>query len=59
MKNTMYECEKCGSHNVEIQKWVNANTDEILCDNYETENGWYYCNNCQQHYQGLVIKEVA
>lgn len=56
---TMYECKKCGSHDVEIQKWVDPNTNEILSDTFDTEEGWYCCNNCEEHHQGLVIKEVA
>jgi Zn finger protein HypA/HybF involved in hydrogenase expression len=56
---TMYECKICGSNNVQIQKWIDANTNEILNDTYETENGWYYCDNCEEHEQDLIAKEVA
>jgi len=41
-------CTNCGSQNVEIKKWVNANTDEVGTD-CEDEYGW--CPDCECHYE--------
>ena len=39
-------CSNCGGTNVEIKKWVNANTDEVGTD-CEDEYGW--CPDCEGH----------
>jgi hypothetical protein len=41
-------CSECGSQNVEIKKWVNANTDEVGTD-CEDEYGW--CPDCDEHHE--------
>jgi len=41
-------CTNCGSQNVEIKKWVNANTDEVGTD-CEDETGW--CPDCEGHHE--------
>ena len=41
-------CSNCGSKNVEIKKWVNANTDEVGTD-CEDETGW--CPDCEGHHE--------
>jgi hypothetical protein len=41
-------CSNCGGQNVEIKKWVNANTDEVGTD-CEDETGW--CPDCNEHHE--------
>lgn len=36
-------CNECGSMTVEVQAWINANTDEFISD---IDNGDRYCDDC-------------
>lgn len=42
-----YVCSECGSPNVQIQAWVNANTNEYASDLYGSGECW--CENCEKH----------
>ena len=46
-------CTNCGSQNIEIKKWVNANTDEVGTD-CEDETGW--CPDCDGHHEVELLK---
>jgi hypothetical protein len=46
-------CTNCGSQNIEIKKWVNANTDEVGTD-CEDETGW--CPDCEGHHEVELLK---
>lgn len=50
----LWLCPYCGSDNVDIKKWVNANSDEVGTD-CEEENG--YCNDCKEHGE-LILCDV-
>ena len=41
-------CYNCGSHNVQIKAWVDANTLKFkdLCDSHDDEDN--YCDECQE-----------
>lgn len=41
-------CEECGSIHIEVQAWVNANTDEFISD-VENDNNGQWCNECENH----------
>lgn len=41
-------CEKCGSIHIEIQAWINANTDEFISD-VENGNDGQWCSECESH----------
>lgn len=41
-------CEKCGSIHIEVQAWINANTDEFISD-VENGNDGQWCNECENH----------
>lgn len=51
-------CPNCGSDNVDIKKWVNANSDEVGTDCEEDEG---YCNDCEEKGELILstIKETA
>lgn len=51
--NHRYVCSECGSPNVQIQAWVNANTNEYVSDLYGSGGCW--CENCEKH---TKLKEV-
>lgn len=48
-----YVCSECGSSNIQIQAWVDANTNEYVSDLYD--NGECWCENCKKH---TKLKEV-
>lgn len=42
-----YVCSECGSPNVQVQAWVNANTNEYVDD--ITDNSECWCEDCGKH----------
>jgi hypothetical protein len=53
-KKTLWLCPHCGSDNVEIKNWVNANTGIVGTD-CEDERG--YCQDCESHGE-LILSSV-
>jgi hypothetical protein len=51
---TLWLCPHCGSDNVEIKKWVNANTNEVGTDCEEEEG---YCLDCEEHGE-LILSTI-
>ena len=51
--NHRYVCSECGSPNIQIQAWVNANTNEYI-DNI-TDDSECWCGDCMKH---TKLKEV-
>lgn len=47
-----YCCSQCGGTNIQVQAWVNANTNEYVDDIGEGE---CWCENCQKH---TTIREI-
>lgn len=48
-----YVCSECGSPNIQVQAWVNANTNEYVDD--ITDNAECWCEDCDKH---TKLKEV-
>lgn len=48
-----YVCSECGSPNIQVQAWVNANTNEYVDD--ITDNAECWCEDCGEH---TKLKEV-
>lgn len=48
-----YVCSECGSPNIQVQAWVNANTNEYVDD--ITDNAECWCEDCGKH---TKLKEV-
>ena len=48
-----YVCSECGSPNVQVPAWVNANTNEYVSDLYNSGECW--CEDCMKH---TKLKEV-
>lgn len=48
-----YCCSECGGTNVQVQAWVNANTNEYVDD--ITDNAECWCEDCMKH---IKLKEV-
>ena len=48
-----YVCSECGSPNVQVPAWVNANTNEYVSDLYNSDECW--CEDCEKH---TKLKEV-
>lgn len=44
--NHRYVCSECGSPNIQVQAWVNANTNEYVDD---IGGGECWCEDCQKH----------
>ena len=42
-----YKCIDCGGVNVEIESWVDCNTDELCGD--VRDGGYCFCRDCQKH----------
>lgn len=51
--NHRYICSECGSPNIQVQAWVNANTNEYVDD--ITDNAECWCEDCGKH---TKLKEV-
>ena len=51
--NHRYVCSECGSPNIQVQAWVNANTNEHVDD--ITDNAECWCEDCGKH---TKLKEV-
>lgn len=51
--NHRYVCSECGSPNIQVQAWVNANTNEYVDD--ITDNAECWCEDCMKH---TKLKEV-
>ena len=47
-------CEECGSTNVEITAWVDANTNEYVSDSDDSE----WCSECEAHNTLIYIERV-
>lgn len=43
----MYCCSECGGTNVQVQAWVDANTNEFISD--VDDDGSCWCEDCQKH----------
>ena len=62
MKNeleTKVYCAECGSTNVQIMAWVNANTNDfcsLVNDPPESEDCW--CDNCEEHVDLLTLPQL-
>ena len=52
-ENSRYVCSECGSTNIQVQAWVNANTNEYVDD--ITDNAECWCEDCGKH---TKLKEV-
>lgn len=51
--NHRYVCSECGSTNIQVQAWVNANTHEYVDDIIDNAECW--CEDCGKH---TKLKEV-
>lgn len=51
---SLWLCPNCGSDNVEIKVWINANTNELGV-NCGDDKG--YCNDCEEHGE-LILSTV-
>ena len=50
-----YVCSKCGSANIQIQMWVNPNTQEVMNDVNDESECW--CEDCLNYEKYLIKKE--
>lgn len=51
--NHRYVCSECGSPNIQVQAWINANTNEYVDDIGDSTECW--CEDCGKH---TKLKEV-
>lgn len=52
-------CPQCGSANIEVMAWVDANTHEYhsnINTPIEEEDTW--CNNCEEHAGAMTLKQL-
>lgn len=49
-------CSNCGSDDVEIQAWINANTNEVTSIGVGNDEDDCWCNNCEDHYSLELIE---
>lgn len=52
--NKLY-CNKCGSSNVQLEAWINPNTNEII-DVYSSGQEW--CDDCEEETVLLTREEL-
>jgi len=52
---TLWLCPNCGSDNVEMKIWANANTNEV--SNYDNGEDEGYCNDCEEHGE-LILSTI-
>ena len=48
-----YVCSECGSPNIQVQAWVNANTNEYVDDITDNAECW-----CEDYGKHTKLKEV-
>ena len=48
---TKLVCTNCGSDNVQVRAWVNANTNEYISDCSDGEDEDNYCADCDGHHK--------
>lgn len=51
---TLY-CSKCGGVRIHIKAWVDANTNEYVCD---VEDGEFWCDDCVAHVDAVTLPEL-
>lgn len=55
----VFYCPVCGSTNVQVKAWVDANTDKFCSDidsSVDIEDTW--CENCDDHNGLVTLKEL-
>lgn len=56
--NTLY-CSNCGSTNVQIQAWVDANTHKYVSDVNSPMEDWdCWCEECEGHFDLMTLPEL-
>ena len=48
-------CKDCGSNNINVMAWVDKN-NKYVGDTAYSENGEYWCVECQDHKEGYNEK---
>ena len=56
MNKPIYVCEQCGSQNVQIIAWIDANTNEYRAEACVDEIDYTWCVDCEEHVR-LITKE--
>ena len=54
----VYVCDACGSRKIEIQVWVNANTNEYLSDVDDDDTDCKWCADCEQSQNFCTIERL-
>ncbi len=49
-------CEECGSRQVEIQAWIDANTEMFVCDTAHDRDG-KWCEECEENVDFCSLEE--
>ena len=49
-------CEECGSRQVEIQAWIDANTEMFVCDTAHDRDG-KWCEECKENVNFCSLEE--
>ena len=49
-------CQECQGSNLERLAWVDQEGN-VINDSQDAEDGKYWCNNCNAHYEGYYEKE--
>jgi len=52
--NEVLYCHKCGNIDVQVMAWVNANTDEYVCE--AGDDAW--CDYCEDHTPLTTLPEL-
>ena len=48
-------CSNCGSDDVEIQAWININTNEVTSIGITNDEDDCWCNKCEDHYNLRLV----
>lgn len=63
--NTILVCSECGSDNIQVLAWVDANTNKYVCEGGGSiDDNW--CNDCDDHVrfdlvdaEEFICKQIA
>lgn len=50
-----WRCPLCGGPNLDIQAWVNVNTDEM--GDWDHSSSTFFCNDCDEHVQCVEVND--
>lgn len=54
MKDRLLSCSQCGNIHVQVQAWVDINTNEYISD---VDDGQFWCDECEKMVTVCAVEE--